>query len=248
MPTPTTLFGEAGDDTLNGGDGNDKLFGGAGNDDLNGGAGTDELRGEAGQNDLAGGAGNDLYFVTSATDRIIEGASEGTTDRVYASVSFTLTAGAHVEYLATGNIAGTGALNLTGNAFGNAIYGNEGANVLSGKGGLDTLSGRGGPDLFVFDTVANTDLNRDILNDFNTAQDHIRLAKSAFTALTGNAGAILSADQFVRGDRALDAHDRIIYNDGELSYDRNGSTAGGVELIAILTNRPNLSNTDILLG
>ena len=79
-------------------------------------------------------------------------------------------------------------MDLTGNEFANTIYGNNGANVISGKGGKDILSGRGGADIFVFDTVAHTATNRDIVTDFNGAQDIIRLAKSAFAALTGNAG------------------------------------------------------------
>ena len=71
--------------------------------------------------------------------------------------------------------------------------------------------------------------------------------KSAFTHSPA-AGTMLSVDQFVVGPRALDANDRIIYNNGTLSYDSNGNVAGGVQVIAILAGRPSLSNTDILLG
>jgi Ca2+-binding RTX toxin-like protein len=71
---------------------------------------------------------------------------------------------------------------------------------------------------------------------------------STFTKLTGNAGTTLSADQFVIGPHALDANDRIIYSNGALIYDHNGNVAGGEQLIAILSGRPTLSNTDILLG
>ena len=175
-------------------------------------------------------------------------AGQGSLDRVYTSVSFALAVGAQIEFLATSNIAGTTAINLTGNEFANTIYGNNGANVIAGKGGNDTLGGRGGADTFVFDTFAHTTANRDIIADFNGAQDTIRLAKSTFTKLTGNAGTTLSADQFVIGPDALDANDRILYSNGALIYDHNGNVAGGEQLIAVLSGRPTLSNTDILLG
>ncbi len=47
--------------------------------------------------------------------------------------------------------------------------------------------------------------------------------------------------------RALDANDRIIYNNVALRYDSNGNLDGGVTLIATLAGSPVLSNTDILL-
>ena len=259
------LFGEGGDDTLNGGPGadrldggdgndianggddNDTILGGNGNDDLTGGAGNDWLESGAGQNRMVGGTGDDAYIIVNATDTIVEGAGEGTMDRIYSSISYTLVNSVHVEFLATDDIEGTGAINFTGNGLANPIYGNEGANVLSGRDGKDTLSGRGGPDIFVFDTVPNTATNYDTVTDFNGTQDTIRLAKSVFTALTGNAGTTLSADQFVVGLAALDANDRIIYNNGTLNYDSNGNVAGGVQVIAFLSGKPALSNTDIVL-
>lgn len=58
----SALYGEAGNDTLNGGSGNDILYGGTGNDTLNGGNGNDALHGEAGNDTLNGGGGDDEYF------------------------------------------------------------------------------------------------------------------------------------------------------------------------------------------
>ncbi len=119
--------------------------GSAGDDNLNGGAGDDKLYGGAGQNDMAGGTGNDWYIVDSLTDVIIEAAGEGTLDRVFTTLNYTLTAGAHVEILSTTTIF-TGAINLTGNELANTIYGNGNTNVLGGAGGNDVLVGFGGTD------------------------------------------------------------------------------------------------------
>jgi trimeric autotransporter adhesin len=94
---------------------------------------------------LIGLAGNDIYSVFNGTEIIVEAVSEGT-DRVFASVSYVLTAGAEVELLTTNNDTLTTAIDLTGNEFANAITGNAGANVLSGGGGNDSLNGGLGND------------------------------------------------------------------------------------------------------
>ncbi|MDE5946006.1 MAG: hypothetical protein K2G63_01670, partial [Oscillospiraceae bacterium] len=71
------IFGEAGNDTLNGGNGKDQLFGGIGNDTLNGNGGNDILDGGEETDYLQGGAGNDTYIfsVGYGTDTIND--SEG---------------------------------------------------------------------------------------------------------------------------------------------------------------------------
>ncbi len=81
------LFGYDGNDTLNGGDGNDALNGGAGNDILNagdglnslsGGAGDDTLNGGANQDGLFGGDGNDTLNGGNGTDLLQGGAGNDT--------------------------------------------------------------------------------------------------------------------------------------------------------------------------
>lgn len=57
-----TLYGETGNDNVNGAAGNDKLYGGIGNDTLNGNGGNDTLDGGIGNDKLYGGAGNDTYI------------------------------------------------------------------------------------------------------------------------------------------------------------------------------------------
>ena len=66
---------------------------------------------------MLGLGGNDTYYVDNAGDMVNEAAGGGT-DQVLTSVSYTLAAGQEIEALSTTNSAGTGAINLTGNAFG----------------------------------------------------------------------------------------------------------------------------------
>ncbi len=146
-----TLTGNGGQDYLSGGDGNDQLYGGTDADTLIGGANDDTLNGGSGVDTMNGGLGNDIYFVDSAADVIIESSGLGTADRVAASVSFVLAADDNIEILTTTSSGGTTTINLTGNAVQQSITGNAGANVLSdgGGAGADTLTGLGGNDTYI---------------------------------------------------------------------------------------------------
>ncbi len=127
----------------------DTLRGASGSNILDGGAGDDVLDGRGGDDVTDGGLGNDWHFVSGMGDVVLEAAGEGTLDRVFASDDFVLTAGAEVEVLSTGLQSGTGAIDLTGNAFGQSVVGNDGANVLDGGAGDDALWGHGGADVLI---------------------------------------------------------------------------------------------------
>ena len=135
------VYGNNLDNVLLGEGGNDQIYGGGGNDTLNGGTGNDTL---------AGGIGNDLIYVDNAADIVEEFSSFGTLDRVAAAVSFMLAADDAIEQLQTTAWLGTGAINLTGNALAQQIFGNAGANRLEdGPGLADTLTGGLGNDTYV---------------------------------------------------------------------------------------------------
>ncbi|MBK8158162.1 MAG: cadherin domain-containing protein [Rhodospirillaceae bacterium] len=74
--TGNHLYGNAGNNLLSAGDGNDYLAGGAGNDTLDGGTGNDFLSGGAGVDTLTGGVGNDIFQNQTVSDNYSVGTNQ----------------------------------------------------------------------------------------------------------------------------------------------------------------------------
>lgn len=138
-----TLTGTVDSDILNGLGGNDTLIGNGGNDLLDGGIGSDTM---------TGGMGDDTYYVDAAGDVVVELDGEGD-DRVIASRTWVLGAGAAVETVEA--LAGSRVINLTGNEFANTLIGNDAANRLDGKAGADRMIGGNGNDVYVVDDAGD---------------------------------------------------------------------------------------------
>ncbi len=140
--------GNALDNDIIGGSGNDVLDGGAGRNTLIGGAGDDVLIGGSGSggfNTLQGGTGNDLYVMISTGDSVVEFAGEGSDTLKTPLAAYTLPANVEsLIYVGNGDFAGTG------NDGDNAIAGGSGNDTLTGGLGNDTLTGGAGNDRFVF--------------------------------------------------------------------------------------------------
>ena len=86
----------------------------------------------------------------------------------------------------------------------------------------------------------------DTITDFSVPADGIRLKNGVFAGLpTG----MLAADAFHTGAAAADAEDRIIYNNlnGALSFDSNGSAAGGMTKFAQLAAGLLLTAADFVI-
>ena len=137
-----------------GGSGDDVIIGNAGANVLNGMSGNDTLQGGLGTDTMQGGLGSDTYFVDRASDIVIEVAGEGS-DRIIASGTYTLAAGAAVELLQTINQAATTIINFVGNEFAQSLVGNAAGNILNGMGGFDILRGLAGNDTYYVDAYGD---------------------------------------------------------------------------------------------
>ena len=152
----STLWGQKGDDTLNGGTGRDHLWGGKGADTLAGGAGLDLLVGGAGPDVIDGGELHDeaAYWLSDAGVTIdlaagtaSGGHAEGDTlkdiESVYGSD--------HADMLTARNddpdTEGTEGSTLGGFAGDDTLIGGTGNDWLYGGAGRDVVDGGGGVDV-----------------------------------------------------------------------------------------------------
>jgi len=167
--------GNASDNVITGNAAVNTLTGLAGNDTLNGGGGNDIL---------IGGTGNDTYIIGNTGVTVTEQLGEGT-DRVMASISYTL--GANIENL---TLTGTGNIKGVGNTLDNNIVGNSGSNTLDGGAGADTMRGGIGSDVYVVDNV-NDVVVENAGQGTDTVQASVSYTLSANVenlTLTGTAG------------------------------------------------------------
>ena len=195
---------------------------------ITGNAAANVLNGGRGADTLIGGAGDDTYIVDDAADVVSEASAAGV-DLVRSTLSWTL--GANLEKL---TLAGTSAIDGTGNGLANLITGNAAANRLDGGGGNDTLNGGAGADSFRFTSALNGITNVDRLADFSSGEDRIELDDAVFIAV-GPLGQ-LSEDAFQTELASLDADDRILYDGstGQLWLDADGSGEQAAVLFATL--------------
>ena len=168
--------------------------GNAGNNVITGNGANNILDGGTGIDTLIGGLGNDTYVVDSATDTIAE-LTNGGTDTIQSSVTYTIAALVNVENL---TLTGAAAINGTGNAGNNVITGNGANNILNGgagndilTGGLgkDTLTGGLGVDRFDYRTLTHSVLSIfDVVTDFNANAGNdlflVSTARSVFNNVT----------------------------------------------------------------
>ena len=158
------IYGQAGNDTLEGNGGNDWLYGGEGNDVLRGGEGNDRLFTGNGVDEVDGGAGNDELILdygesaeaVTVTYTSADGTtSDGKTFTDIERITFDGSSGNDVVDISFAN--GSSSNSLEGkdgddiikgsNISGDFIYGQAGNDTLEGNGGNDWLYGGEGNDV-----------------------------------------------------------------------------------------------------
>ena len=257
------LYGNDWAQSVIGTNGADEMVGGGGDDGLYGHDGVDIMDGGEGADVMDGGTGGDIYFVDNVGDVVIERDGEGS-DYLYTSVSYALGAGSYVEFLATTNSGGTGAIDLAGSDRDNTITGNDGVNTLTGGGGSDNLRGLGGNDLldggrgqdfleggagadtFRFEFASDSALGAaDAIFDFVSGTDKLDLA-------------LIDADSGAVGDQAFTFLGSAAFSGraGELRAESIGNTThiigdvngdGVADLHIILYNSAGVTAGDFVL-
>ncbi|MBF9196674.1 calcium-binding protein [Microvirga terrestris] len=207
-----SLSGDAGDNYIKGGKGDDLLIGYGGNDTLDGGEGAEDLQGLS---------GNDTYIIDNAGDHIREASGNGW-DTAVASTSYSLEY-AEVEVLQAA--AGTTPINLTGNEYTRVIVGNEGSNILHGKGGATRMEGGGGNDVYHVDNAGDQVVDSSGYDVVYASTTFTLSADSDidFVYLTGSAASLTgnSRDNILLGTGAKNTlnggagHDRIYGKGGK---------------------------------
>ncbi|MES2353861.1 MAG: calcium-binding protein [Pseudomonadota bacterium] len=196
------------------------------------------LNNTAGADTMIGGAGNDSYTVDNTGDVITENANEGT-DAVQSSVTYTLSA--NVENL---TLAGTSAINATGNGSDNVITGNSAINTLSGGAGNDTLNGGtgadkmlggAGNDIYVVDNTAdviteNLSEGTDIVQSSVTYALGSNLENMTLTGTSAINGTGNTLDNVLIGNSAINTLT------GNAGNDRLDGGAGADKLIGGIGN------------
>jgi Ca2+-binding RTX toxin-like protein len=155
--------------------------------------GTDDdnvIKGGAGIDTLAGGQGEDMYYVNSAKDVIVEAAFQGGDYIATGAFSVDLSKYANVENV---YLLGAAALNATGTAINNYLFGNDGANILDGKGGVDFMAGGKGNDKYYVDNVSDQVVEKagegvDTVYSSVSYDLEAKAGNAENLVLTGNAG------------------------------------------------------------
>lgn len=193
---------------------------------VNGTSGDDTIDGNDGMTN-----GADIAFGKGGDD-IIKGL--GGADELFGGSGKDLLAGFSGDDVLEG---GKGKDELSGGDDDDKLDGGKGKDRLDGNDGNDVLKGGKDADQFGFSSELNKSTNVDKIKDFKVGEDEIGLHIDIFSSIGGK----LNKSEFVKGNKAKDGNDYIIYNKdtGKLYYDHDGKGGDGKVKFAELKGSPN---------
>jgi Ca2+-binding RTX toxin-like protein len=245
------LYGGAGEDLLVGGEGDDQLGGGAGNDMLHGGAGADWLNGNAGYDTVTYVGSQTAAFADLSDDGNNAGSAAG--DRFNSIENLT---GTGFDDVLSGNQSnnvldgGAGNDQLYGGGRTDTLIGGAGNDWLDGGAWKDVLTGGDGADGFSF---ASAEEAGDTITDFTSGQDKIVMSASGFGIEEGQTVNFDSAAHiYLYAGNALYASSSdptllYDYTTGRLLWDADGHGEQKAQLLAVLTDAPEITFDDFLI-
>ena len=124
------------------------IAGTSGNDTITGTNYADIIFGGGGDDELRGHSGNDLYFVDSIGDQVIENGLAFGDDTILSVIDFDIP-----EFVERLVMSSTANLETNGNDLANHITGNSGNNYINGGLGTDVMQGGGGNDTYTVDNL-----------------------------------------------------------------------------------------------
>ncbi|TAF40537.1 MAG: hypothetical protein EAZ66_02880 [Alphaproteobacteria bacterium] len=172
-----TIIGSAANDSIESLAGKDLIYANEGNDVVYAGGESDTVWGWTGDDEIYGEAGNDFLGGDEGSDTIYGGTGS---DSIYGWTGADVLHGNQGADVLSGE-DGNDVLN--GGASHDDLYGGAGNDIIVGGAGHDKQTGGEGADIFVFNTVndSNPTINsRDMLTDFEVGKDKLQ-----FAAVTG---------------------------------------------------------------
>lgn len=216
------VYGGSGTDTIYGASGDDRLYGDSENDTIEGGSGDDYLQGDGGNDSLNGGTGADFIRGNSGHDTLEGGANNDI-----------LSGGLQNDIL----YGEGGADQIFGGGDNDTLFGGAGNDELHGGAGRDTLTGGADADLFVFNSVADSQhgASRDTITDFQVGVDLIDLS------------AIMNGLTFIGAASYSNTAGEVRYNSAvdRLYIDSDGD--GASEFSIDFDGNPALTGADLIL-
>jgi Ca2+-binding RTX toxin-like protein len=236
-----TINGNGGHDSVTTGGGDDTISTTGGNDTINAGHGNNTVNASSGTNAVTTGSGNDTITTGSGNDRILAGngnntvtAGSGANAVFTGSGDDTITTGSGNDTVLSGaglDMIKAGAGNDVINAGGgnDTVHAGTGNDRITGGGGLDRLIGGGGHDTFVYASLTDAMLGADTISDFSMVSPSAP-GEGDLLNLVGLVNFFTGVqDTDTLSDLVASGHLDFSGNSSNtvISFDSNGSTAGG---------------------